>query len=239
MDIFFWPVMDLLILGFLGIYLSSFDIQGIDIIALLIGAVILWQIVDRSQNAISVYFLEEVWERNFLNIFVTPLKLSEFFLAGVILGVIRICIVGVIMGTLAFLLYHFNLLSFGLVLAPYALNLFLFGLVLALFINGIILRFGSSAQVMAFGMAILAQPVSAVYYPVSSLPSWIQPISYLLPTSYIFESLRALSSGAPFEWGSFFIPLLLNIIYLILVWFFFSAMFKQVKKLGRLLKLQT
>lgn len=238
LDVFFWPVMDLLILGFLSLYLNSLDIKGVDIISLLLGAVILWQIVDRAQNAISVYFLEDVWERNFLNLFVTPLTLGEFFLAGVILGVVRIVIVGVIMSVIAFFLYSFNIFTLGILLVPFLLNLFLFGVVLALFINGIILRFGSSAQVLAFGMALLVQPISAVYYPVSSLPNVIQYVSYALPTTYVFESLREISTSGTFNFDYFWIGLTLNIIYVTLMWFFFKAMFKKVKMLGRLLKVQ-
>ncbi|HYC34228.1 MAG TPA: ABC transporter permease [Candidatus Paceibacterota bacterium] len=238
MDIFFWPVMDLLILGFLSIYLNSLDIGNINIVAMLIGGVVLWQIVDRSQNAFSTYFLEDVWYRNFLNIFITPLKLSEFFVAGAILSLIRILIVSLILFLISLFLYKFSIFTFGLALVPYMINLFLFGFSLAIFINAIIIRFGASAQVLAFGMAILVQPVSAVYYPVSALPHWLQYVSYGLPGTYVFESVRNIAAGGAFEWGPFLIALVLNFVYLGLAWWFFTAMFRKVKKLGKLLKVQ-
>lgn len=238
LDVFFWPVMDLLILGFLSLYLSTLDIEGIDIVASLVGAVLLWQIVDRSQNAMSTYFLEDVWYRNFLNIFVTPLRLSEFFMAGAILSFVRMLFISFIMFVISLLLYKFNVFTFGPALVPYVLNLYIFGIALALFINAIILRFGSSAQVLAFGMAILVQPVSAVYYPVSSLPEILQWIAYALPTSYIFESLRNITSGGGFEWQPFIIASLLNLVYIALAYGFFVTMFKKVKVMGKLLKVQ-
>jgi ABC-2 type transport system permease protein len=238
MDIFFWPVMDLLLLGFLSVYLNSINIGEVNIVAILIGGVILWQIVDRAQNAFSTYFLEDVWYRNFLNIFITPLKLSEFFVAGAILSLLRIIIVSLIMFVIALLFYHFNIFTFGLALVPHVLNLFLFGFVLAIFINAIIIRFGSSAQVLAFGMAILVQPISAVYYPVSALPTWLQYISKVLPSSYVFESIRDIAAGGKFEMFSFLIAFGLNVIYISLAWWFFVAMFRKVKKMGKLLKIQ-
>lgn len=238
MDIFFWPVMDLLLLGFLSVYLNSINIGEVNIVAILIGGVILWQIVDRAQNAFSTYFLEDVWYRNFLNIFITPLKLSEFFVAGAILSLLRILIVSLVMFIIALLFYKFNIFTFGLALVPHVLNLFLFGFVLAIFINAIIIRFGSSAQVLAFGMAILVQPVSAVYYPVSALPHWLQYVSNALPSSYVFESMRDIASGGQFETASFLIALGLNVVYLSLAWWFFATMFKKVKMMGKLLKVQ-
>jgi ABC-2 type transport system permease protein len=137
-----------------------------------------------------------------------------------------------------FLLYHFNILHIGLSLIPLMLNLFIFGFVLAIFINAIIIRFGSSAQVLAFGMAILVQPISAVYYPVSVLPQFLQYVSYLLPSSYVFESLRTISNGGTFDTQMFLTALLLNIIYLFLASWFFVSMFKKVKMMGKLLKIQ-
>jgi ABC-2 type transport system permease protein len=238
MDIFFWPVMDLLILGFLSVYLNSINIGNVNIVAMLIGGVVLWQIVDRAQNAFSTYFLEDVWYRNFLNIFITPLKLSEFFVAGAILSLLRILIVSCVMFLIAILFYKFNILSFGFALVPHVINLFLFGFALAIFINAIIIRFGSSAQVLAFGMAILVQPISAVYYPISALPVWLQYLSRLLPSSYVFESIRSIAAGNSFEPHSFFIAFGLNIFLIALTWWFFAAMFKKVKVMGKLLKVQ-
>lgn len=238
MDIFFWPVFDLLILGFLSMYLSTLNISSINIITMLIGGAILWQIVDRSQNAFSTYFLEDVWYRNFLNIFISPLKMSEFFVAGAILAFLRIIIVSVILFTISFFLYKFNVFEFGIALVPFLINLFLFGFALAIFINAIIIRFGSSAQVLAFGMAILVQPISAVYYPVSALPHVMQYVSFALPSTYVFQSIREIASGGVLNMEYFWIALILNVIYLVLASWFFVKMFSKVKRLGKLLKIQ-
>lgn len=238
MDVFFWPVMELLTWGFFSFYLGQTSLENFSLASMLLGGVLLWQIVDRSQNSISIYFLEDVWHRNFLNIFVSPLKLSEFFAAGVLLSVFRMIIIFGFLALISVFLYSFNIFTIGFSLLPFLLNLFLFGIVIALFINGIILRFGSSAQVLAFGIAFLIQPISAAFYPVSALPAPLEALSRALPVSYVFESMRIVINGGVIDWSSFYIALLLNIVYLSVTWVFFVYMFKKVKKLGKLLKVQ-
>lgn len=238
LDVFFWPVMELLTWGFFSFYLGRTGSENLNIATMLLGGVILWQIIDRAQNFISTYFLEDVWHRNFLNIFVTPLKLSEFFLAGVILAMVRLVVMAAFLLILSYLLYAFNIFVLGFSLIPFILNLLLFGITLALFINAVIIRFGSSAQVLAFGISFLIQPISAAFYPVSALPAPLATISGFLPVSYVFESMRKVMAGGPIDWDSFYISLGLNIIYLIIMWLFFTAMFKKVKVMGNLLKVQ-
>ncbi|MFA6050314.1 MAG: ABC transporter permease [Candidatus Paceibacterota bacterium] len=238
LDIFFWPVVTILTWGFLSVYLEGANLSSVNFISVILGAVIFWEIVQRSQQAISIYFLEDVWEKNFLNIFVTPLTLAEFFTASFILGVIRIIITTTVLFLIALFMYNFNLFSIGLPLLPYVVNLFLFGVVVALFINAIILRFGTSAQVLAFGLIFIIQPICAIYYPLSALPTWIQPISLGIPITHVFEAMRATMRGEAFNTESFLIALILNIVYLVIVWFFFKGMFASVKKKGLLLKVQ-
>jgi ABC-2 type transport system permease protein len=140
---------------------------------------------------------------------------------------------------IAFVLDHFNLFSLGFPLLPYVANLFFFGVTIAIFINSIILRFGTSAQVLAFGVIFIIQPITAVYYPVSALPLWIQPFSLALPTTYVFEAMRSTFRGGSFDVQSFIMSLALNVAYFLMAWLFFRKMFKSVKKKGLLLKVQS
>jgi len=238
LDIFYWPVLELLLWGFISIYLETINISGVNILTVLLGAIILWDLLSQSQRAISIAFLEEVWERNFLNIFITPLRVTEFLSATVLLGIIRIFLVAVIMGVLAFVFYAFNILDFGFALIPFIINLLIFGWTLGLLTTAIILRYGTSAQVLAFAGLFLIQPFSAVFYPVSALPAQLHIISFLLPSTYVFEGMRAVITNGTIPWGQFFFGLALNIIYLLLVVWFFYRMFAYVKEKGLLLKLE-
>ncbi len=237
MDVAFWPTLDVVLWGFLSFYLQKLNMPGFNIVTLLLGAVIFWEFLNQSQRAVSIAFLEEVWERNFLNIFVTPISLTEFLFSTVIVGLVRLFLVAIVMGILALVFYHFNIFVIGFALIPFIINLLLFGWSLGIFITAIILRYGTSAQVLAFGLIVIIQPFTAVFYPVSALPHAIQWISYLIPSTYVFEGMRAVLSGGTVPGIDLLFAFLLNIIYLTLMIWFFRAMFKKVKAMGRLLKL--
>lgn len=238
MDIVYWPVMELLVWGFLSVYIERMGVGGFNVVTVLLGAVILWDLLSQSQKALSIAFLEDVWERNFLNIFVTPLRVSEFLASTFALAVIRTVAVAAVMGVLAFIFYRFNFFSFGLALIPFMANLLLFGTALGLLTTGIILRFGSSAQILAFGLMVLIQPFSAVFYPVSALPAFLQPVAYFLPSTYVFEGMRIVFAtgavSAMHLWGA----AIANAVYLLLTVLFFYRMFAFVKREGKLLKLE-
>ena len=236
LDLFFWPVLDLLVWGFLSVYLEKLDLQTVNIASVLLGAVIFWALLNRTQEAVTVAFLEDVWEKNLLNLFVTPVKVSEFLSATILLGIIRIVMQGVILSLVALALYHFDVFQFGLFTIPFVINLLIFGWVLGLFILGIILRFGTSAQVLAFGFIFLIQPFSAVFYPVSALPQALQWFSYLLPSTYVFEGMRAVIATGTMQSAPLLISFGINLAYLVLVCVFFYRMFAWVKKRGALMK---
>lgn len=237
MDIFYWPIMELLLWGFLSLYLEKVDLAGFNAVTLLLGAIILWDLLSQSQRVVSIAFLEEVWERNLLNLFVTPLRMREFVASTVLLGIIRIIIVGIIMAGLGFLFYKFNILVFGISLIPFVISLLLFGLILGLFTTGIIMRYGTSAQVLAFGALVLIQPFSAVFYPVSVLPLPLQYISYIFPSTHIFEGMRQVIALGTIPVIPLIISFALNLVFLALVWWYFTHMFAKVKEKGLLLKI--
>ncbi|MDO8482633.1 MAG: ABC transporter permease [bacterium] len=237
MDIFYWPVMELLLWGFISAFIDKFNVEGFNAVTVLLGAVIFWDFLAQSQRAVSVAFLEEVWERNFLNIFVTPLKVSEFLASTFLLAAVRIVLVGIVMAAIALFFYQFNLFIFGFALIPFMLNLLIFGAVLGLFTTAIILRYGTSAQVLAFGFIMLLQPFTAVFYPVSALPAFLQPLSYVFPSTYVFEGMRGLIATGEFSYTLFAGALVTNIVFAVVVTWFFYRMFAYVKRVGKLLKL--
>lgn len=237
MDIFYWPVMDILVWGFFSIYLREQSGGGFNAVNLLVGALIFWDILNQSQRAISVAFLEDIWEKNLLNLFVTPLKPSEFLTATVLLGLVRMILVGAVLGILSFLFYSFNIFQFGFYLIPFVINLLLFGWILGLFTTGVILRYGTQAQIMAFGFIFIIQPFSAVFYPVSALPKFLRPVSAILPSAHVFEGMRAVLANGSFPMGELALAFATNLFYLALCLLFFYKMFARAKVRGLLMKL--
>ncbi|MFA4925310.1 MAG: ABC transporter permease [Candidatus Aminicenantales bacterium] len=237
LEIVYWPLLDLLLWGFVSVYITKLTSQGQtapNFLAIFLGALILWDILFRSQQGISVSFLEEVWARNFLNLFVSPLTISEYLVSLMLVSLFKVAVVFLVSSLLAWLLYSFNLFIIGLHLLPFMINLIIMGWSIGLLTTAFILRFGQQAEVLAWGIAVLFQPVSAVFYPVSVLPHFLQVIARYVPASYVFEGMRSVIMGQSFPTGYLAKAMILNLIYLVLVLLFFFRMFKAVRVKGLL-----
>lgn len=237
MDLLFWPMMSLLLWGFISIFLEKTNNGGLNIITVLLGAVLLWEILQEGQHSLSIAFLEDVWQKNLLNIFVTPVTIGEYLASTVFFGIIRLLVAGTVMTLVAFIFYSFNIFTFGFYLIPFALNLLIFGWILGIFAIAIILRYGSSANSLAFGMMFILQPFAAVFYPVSILPKAVQYVALLLPPTHVFEGMRYVIANGTIPTFNLAAAFGLNIIYFILVMLFFLKMFARIKEKGLLLKL--
>jgi ABC-2 type transport system permease protein len=117
-----------------------------------------------------------------------------------------------------------------------AFGLVLFGWIIGIFVISLIFRFGMRIQIFAWSMGWLVQPFSAVYYPLSSLPLWVKNISLLLPTTYIFESMRKALNSNIMDWRGLIISYTINISLLILAYIFFERSVKVAKRKGMLTK---
>lgn len=238
MDIFYWPLMDLLLWGFLTFYLEQAGLTTINAVTVILGALILWELLQRAQGGISIAFLEEIWERNLLNIFVTPLTIWEFLASTFCLAFIRLLIIGTVMSSLAWIFYTFSIFRFGFALVPLFLAILVFGWAIGLLTTAIILRFGSSAQVLAFGMVFIIQPFSAVFYPVAALPSFLQPVAWALPSAHVFEGMRSVVQTGILPAKYLLWAFALDALYLALTIFLFTRMMAYAKNQGSLSKLE-
>ncbi len=237
LDIFFWPMVELLIWGFLTLYLQQVRVAIPNFLTALLGALVFWNFIQRSQQAVSIAFLEEVWERNLLNIFVTPLKITEFLIATVFVGLVRLILIGLTICGFAFLLFKFNIFFFGFYLIPFVINLFLFGWIMGLLATAIIMRFGQSAQVLAFALTLLIQPFIAVFYPISILPLPMQYFANIIPATHVFEGMRAVVFTGHLPLNSFLFATGLNIIWFIIAIKIFFKMFDYILETGQLMRL--
>lgn len=237
MEIFYWPVLDILVWGFLTVYISRNPSMVGHWTAFLLGAMIFWDILFRSQQAVCLSFLEEVWARNLLNLFASPLSPLEFLSATMILSFVKFLGAAAVAVGLARLLYGFDLLTLGAWLVPFVLNLVAMGWAIGIVTTGIILRFGERAEVLAWGLALLLQPFAAVFYPVSVLPRPLQAFARLLPCTYVFEGMRDVIARGSTQAGSILAAFLLNALYLAASIAFFKLMYRQAQDRGLLTKL--
>jgi len=237
MEVFYWPLLDLLVWGFITVYLAQFRQNLPGFITFFLGALILWDILFRSQQGISVSFLEDVWARNFLNLFASPLSSSEYILSLMLVSVVKIITVAVIMAALAWVLYSFNIFLIGISLIPFVLNLIIMGWAIGIITTALILRFGQETEVLAWAIGFMFMPVSAVFYPVSVLPPFLQTIAHYVPASHVFEGMREVISKGGFPLNELVWASGLNIMYVFISFLFFNWNFKVVKRKGLLVRI--
>ena len=166
---------------------------------------ILWDVMFRSQQGVAISFLEDVWTRNLLNVFVAPVRPAEYLSAAFCVGFVRIGVTVIILGVLSWALFAFNILGFGWGLILFFANLLLFGWSLGVFSTALIMRYGQAAESFAWAVPFMVQPITAVYYPVSVMPGWLQWVALGLPSTHVFEGMRAVMDGpdAGFSWPHF------------------------------------
>lgn len=236
MEIVYWPLLDLLVWGFITMYLARFK-EGLPLfVTFFIGALILWDILFRAQQGICISFLEEIWSRNLLNLFVSPLRVGEFLSATMLVSIIKVIAAAIMTITVAYWLYSFNLFIIGLSLVPFVINLVVMGWAVGIFTTAIILRYGQEAEVLAWGLAFLFQPVSAVFYPISVLPPFLQRIAEGIPAAHVFEGMRAVIETKNFPVNELLLASGLNVLYLAGAILFFNWMFRIVKVKGLLVR---
>ena len=192
LPLFIWVAIDILSWGFITKYLNSMTSQGTNFIPILLGAVLLWDFFSRVMHGIATSFFEDVWSRNFLNIFASPLQITDN-LGGLVLTSILTSLVGLaVMLLLATMGFGLPIFVYGLATIPFVLVLFLFGVALGITGTALVLRLGGG------GVVCVAHPsddfaVRGGVYSIATLPEWMQYLAYVLPPSYVFEACGELS----------------------------------------------
>jgi ABC-2 type transport system permease protein len=231
-DMFYWPVMDLLLWGLTGIYFAQLNPKAPFTITIILTGLIFWIITWRAQYEITTNLLAEMWDRNLVNIFASPLTIYEWLTSVIIFGGLKMIVSLTFSAMIAFILYKYAFFQFGWWLIPVVINLIITGWAAGFCVAAIIIRFGMKVQTIAWGGAYLLAPFSAIYYPLSILPHWAQKIALFFPTSYIFEAMRQHIFTGTISLEKIIISFALNALYLILSIWFFVLMFKKSKKLG-------
>lgn len=235
-DIFWWPAFELFIWGLFSIFISQTSSSGINIISILLGAVILWTFFDRASRDMSLALIDEMWNKNFINLFSTPLTITEYLVGVTIVSTVKLILSIVFMFFLANVLYGFQISSIGFYLIPSAIGLTIFGWTLSFVVQSFIIRFGHTVEVFIWAVAVLFQPLSCVFYPLSVLPHWAQTIAMFLPSTYLFENMRRYMSGGIVNSGEILISFGLNALYLILAMVFFYRSFEKAKQTGTIIR---
>ena len=241
LELAYWPVLQMSIWGFTASYMTGR--MGIDASAgvlaagALLGGVLLWEVALRSQMGVAISFLEEIWSRNLGHVFVSPLRPWELVAALIGMSMLRM-FAGVLPAILlAWALYAFNLFAMGPIVVLFFANLMIMGWWVSLAVVSLILRHGAGAEALAWSVLFGLTPFSAVFYPVSILPWFLQPIALALPSTHVFEGMRAAILHGVMDWNHMAWAIGLNIVWAIAGASVFAAQFRAARVRGALLSI--
>jgi len=229
-----WVGIDIVLWGFITRYLNTVNGGGHDFVPTLLGGVLLWDFCTRIMMGVSTAFLEDVWSRNFLNLFVSPLSISEY-IAGLVITSVMTSVLGLLtMLLLASGVFHLQFFALGLPLVAFLMVLFVFGITLGIFGSGIVLRHGPASEWLLWPLPALLSPFAAVFYPLSTLPHWMRGVALGLPPSYVFEGMRALLDGRPFPGALLLQGSALAVLELLLAAYFYKRVYRHAVRTGLL-----
>src|SRR5271168_600433 len=236
LELIYWPAVQMVTWGFLQYYIASnagfFARAG----GTFIGAVLLWDILFRGQLGFSISFMEEMWARNIGNLMMSPLRPFEFITALMVMSIVRLAIGTVPVTFLAIAFFGFNLYGLGLALVAFFLNLMLTAWAVGIFVSGLVLRNGLGAENLAWSIMFLFMPLTCVYYPVSTLPAWLQPVAWALPPTYVFEGMRTLLIDHAFRPDLMLAALALNAVFFAAGVFGFLKLLQSARRHGSLMQ---
>ncbi len=235
LELAYYPSVQMILWGFIAKFLTTNSSWVAQAPGLLIASVLLWDILFRGQLGVSLTFFEEMYSRNLGHLFVSPLRPYELVCSKLVISLLRTLIGVGGAALLAIPLYHYSIFSMGLPLIAFFANLMMMGWAIGLMVSALVLRWGLGAENLAWALIFAFAPVSGVYYPIKVLPDWLQPLALALPSSHVFEGMRAVLIEHQFHTDQLLTALLLNLIYLAAGVVIFLAAFHAARKRGLLL----
>lgn len=235
-ELAYWPTMQMILWGFMTKFLVTQTSYVGQAFGILLSGALLWDVLFRGQLGVSISFLEDIWSRNLGHLFVSPLRPIEMISALMVMSLIR-ALIGI--GPAAILagwFFGFNILSLGFSLVAFFFNLTVMGWSIGLLICGLILRYGQGAESLAWAAIFALAPISGIYYPVETLPSFLQIFSWCLPSSYVFEGMRAVLNHQEIRIDLMMQAVAINLVLLSIGCIAFLYFFQQARRRGQLLQ---
>jgi ABC-2 type transport system permease protein len=237
LDLIYWPSIQITLWGFISNFFADYSTYYNGAVGVILSCAILYDFLFRTSIGFNMLFLEEIWSRNFTNLFIAPMKISEIIVSLVFTALIRALIGLVPAILLTSPLFGISLLDLGIPLAFLFLSLYVFGITLGLFVSAGLLRFGPSFENIAWSTMFLLAPFGCIYYPVETLPEIFQSIAYALPLVYIFEETRNILVNQSVDYENIIQALYLNCAYLIAAVSVFYYSFDKAREKGTLINI--
>ena len=237
LDLIYWPSIQIFLWGFISKFFTLNSAYYSNTVGVILTAAILYDFLFRSSISYNMMFLEEIWSRNFTNLFIAPLKLSEIIAALTFTAIFRTLIGLVPAAFLAIPLFGVSIFAIGIPLIFLLITLYLFGVTLGLLVTAGLIRFGPSFENIAWASLFFLAPLGCIYYPIEILPEWLQIISKSLPLVYIFEEMRNILIYDMINYFQIFKAILISILYFILGVIVFYWSYDGAKNRGTLINM--
>ena len=237
LDLIYWPTIQIILWGFISKFFSTYSDYYNNTVGVILTCAILYDFLFRSSISFNMLFLEEIWSRNFTNLFIAPLKISEIITSLVATALIR-TLIGLVPAILITSpLFGISILELGMPLFFLFLSLYIFGITLGLFVSSGLLRYGPAFENIAWSSLFLLAPLGCIYYPIEILPEIFQNVARGLPLVYIFEEARSILVTNVVNYENIKNAFMLNSLYLFLGIFLFYYSFAQARKKGSLINI--
>ena len=232
-DLTFYPLMDIILWGFMSLWIQTGgNSQAATIGPLILLSLVLWMIVENANREIAFNLTEELYAHNLVNLLVTPMKISEWLISVILLALLRVSFVFIFCSAVIWILRGINIFNLGLLLVAAIPLLLMSGIALGLGISALMLRWGRRISTFIWSIPYLVLSFSAVFYPLHLLPPWAQMIGKMLPICYVFETLRVTVTTGVIAWSNLWISLALNMVYLVGAISLFIWMFNRSRDQG-------
>jgi len=235
LELFYWPTVQLVLWGFITEFFVTNSSWLAQASGVLLAAVLLWDVLFRGQLGVSLAFFEEMYSRNLGHLFVSPLRPYELICALLAISFIRTVIGVGAAALLAMPLFGFSIFSLGLPLLGFFFNLLVMGWAIGLMVSALVLRYGLGAETLAWVAIFAIAPVSGIYYPIATLPEWLQPVAWALPASHVFEGMRAVLMEHQVRYDHLAAAIGLNVLYISVGSGLFLYAFQVARRQGSLL----
>jgi ABC-2 type transport system permease protein len=231
-DIGVWPLFDVLLWGSLGAFVAQENDASRAATPYLLAGIMLFHVLFQSQVGVATGFMEETWSRNLLNLLTTPLTEAEYAAGLALFSLVKSTLAMLSVSLVALAFYGFGLGEVGWSLVPIVFVLLAVGFAVALVNIGLMLRFGQAAEIFTWGINFLLLAISGVFNPTSALPGPLQPLSRVLPTTYVFGAARRVLDGGDVPWADLGRGLVGAVVAIALAYAFVVRMLATFRKQG-------
>ena len=237
LDLIYWPTIQIFLWGFISKFFTLNSTYYENTVGIILSAAILYDFLFRSSISYNMMFLEEIWSRNFTNLFIAPIKISEIIAALTFTAIFRTLIGLVPAALLAIPFFGVSILKIGTPLIFLLITLYIFGVTLGLLVTSGLVRFGPSFENIAWASLFFLAPLGCIYYPVEILPSWLQLIAKFLPLVHIFEEMRNILIHDTVNYYQILKAIFISFIYFVIGIAVFYLSYNGAKNRGTLINM--